>query len=591
MYIRFILFFLFVINVSGLVHSQDSENREIEPLSIDTVIASKIREDSLRIQNLLMEIQELKLNEILTQNEKNSQGLLDSINRAKKKLQIDSLRAITKGHAVVVEGDTLFHLYSRRGGVTPSDRAQNIKNAITELGERISITQDSIYTFESEFVTDIMAGDKVIASISDQDALWQNTTRQELAKEYSELIHDKVKVLHEKYGFKQKMKDLSIPLLIVIIQVILIYFTNRLFKWFRLQTHKFVRRKMKPISFKNYEFLNLSKEERILALALTAFKYLIIITQLLLSLSLLFSIFPETEDFALLLLSYIWNPAKEILKSIVNFIPNLFKIGVIYIVFKYILRGIKYITNEIAAEKLNINGFYSDWALPTYNILRFLLYCFMIIIIWPLLPQAQSGIFQGISVFIGLIISLGSTSVIGNLMAGMVITYMRPFKIGDLIKLNDTMGTVIEKTPFVTRLRTSKNEIITIPNSFILSSQTVNYSASARDYTIIVNSNITVGYDVPWKQAQQLLIEAARETHGIMENPAPFVLVKELADFYCVYQINASTREDTKLPRIYSELHHHIMDKFNEAGIEIMSPHFYAKHEDGDSVMPPEFKK
>lgn len=215
----------------------------------------------------------------------------------------------------------------------------------------------------------------------------------------------------------------------------------------------------------------------------------------------------------------------------------------------------------------------------------------MLIMIWPLLPNSSSPVFQGVSVFIGLILSLGSTSVIGNLMAGLVITYMRAFKIGDQIKINDTVGNVIEKTPFVTRVRTAKNDVITIPNSFILSSQTVNYSVSARNYGIIVYCDVTIGYDVPWIKVQELVIEAAFRTDGIMITPAPFVLVRELCDFYISYQINAYTDRDLSMPKVYSDLYKNIIDRFNEAGIEIMSPHFYATHKGKDVVIPPEYIK
>lgn len=590
-YIQFIVLLLFCCSSTNNIHAQEATEDTTKSVLADTAFTARIIQDSLHIQELQMQVQELKLNEILLLNEQNSKGKQDSIKQAEQKQQIDSLRAITKGVSIIIEGDTLFTLYARRGGVMPVDRAENIQNIITGLGKKLSMKNDSIYIYESDFVTDIMVGDKVIATITDQDALWQNTNRQSLAKEYTALIVNKVKDLQAKYGLRQKIKDISVSVLIIVLQIVLIYFTNRLFKVIRVHIHKLVRKKLKPLSIKNYEVLDIAKQEQILAFGAGICKYILIILQLLISLSLLFSIFPETEDMAFLLLSYIWEPAKDMLKSIVKFVPDLFKIILIYLFFKYIIRGLKYITNEIATEKLNITGFYPDWAFPTYFILRFLLYCFMLIMIWPLLPQAQSGVFQGVSVFIGLIISLGSTTVIGNLMAGLVITYMRPFKIGDLIKLNDTVGNVIEKTPFVTRLKTSKNEIITIPNSFILSSQTINFSASARDYTIIVHSDITVGYEIPWKQVQELLIEAARETSGIMDEPGPFVLVRELADSYCCYQINASTQEDTKLPRIYSELHRNIMDKFNEAGIEILSPHFYAQRDGNEVMMPPEFKK
>ena len=185
-----------------------------------------------------------------------------------------------------------------------------------------------------------------------------------------------------------------------------------------------------------------------------------------------------------------------------------------------------------------------------------------------------------------MVISLGSSAVIGNVIAGLVITYMRPFKLGDRIKLNDTTGDVIEKTPFVTRIRTTKNELVTIPNSFIMSSHTVNYSSSARDFGLIIHTEVSIGYDVPWRKVHQLLIDAARDTAGVLAEPEPFVLETSLQDWYPVYQINAYVKEAAGMPRIYSELYQNIQDKFASASVEIMSPHYMAVRDGNEAAVP-----
>lgn len=577
--IYFVILYLFT--AIGIYAQHINEKNNIHEDSL----LSKEKKDSLKIQELKMQVQELKLSQIALLNEKKNMGKTDSLKKALQKKQIDSLRAITKGYPVVIDNDTLFNLYARRGGVMPADRASKVKEVIIAEGKKLKLKPDSIYMFETEYVTDIMSGDKVIITLSDQDGLWQNTTRQDLAKKYTAIISKKISELHSKYGLQQKIKSFLILFLVIIAQIIAIYFTQKLFIKIKSRLKKIINEK-----FKANKFLTNDRQEVLLVSITKVTKYSFIIVQLIISIFIIFSIFPETEKYVYHMFTFMGNLAKDMGNTIIHYIPNLVKIIFIYLIFKYIIKILKYFSGEIAEERIKIKGFYPDWTHSTFNILRFLLYSFMFIMIWPLLPNSNSPAFQGISVFIGLIISLGSTTVIGNLMSGLVITYMRAFKIGDQIKLNDTIGNVVEKTPFVTRVRTSKNELITIPNSFILSSQTVNYSASARNYGIIIYSDITVGYDIPRKQVEDLLIEAATNAEGVLKNPAPFVLVKELEDFYCCYQINAYTDRDLAMPKVYSNLHKNIMDRFHEEGIEILSPHFYAERDGNEIVMPSQYK-
>jgi small-conductance mechanosensitive channel len=210
----------------------------------------------------------------------------------------------------------------------------------------------------------------------------------------------------------------------------------------------------------------------------------------------------------------------------------------------------------------------------------------MIVMIWPLLPSSNSEVFQGVSVFIGIIVSLGSSSIIGNVMAGMVMTYMRPFHVGDFIKFGDTEGFVIEKTMLVTRIRTRKNDVITIPNSNLMTSQTSNYTFAAQNFGIVVHTKVTIGYDVRWQEIRQLLLDAARATKGLRQHPEPFVLVTALDDYYVEYEVNAYTNQYEKLSLIYSELHHNILDSFHSNGVEIMSPHIYAHRTDLELQIP-----
>lgn len=503
----------------------------------------------------------------------------------------DSLQTLAPGAPVLVDGDTLFMLYAEKGGYSAFDRANMISDILVKIGKDKSLRRDSVRTLETAEYTDIMYGNKMIIRITDQDALRHGTSRQALAERYTPVLSAKIKELQEGYNILQIAKRTALFILVVAIQYLLFRLTNFLFRKLRRRIIRFKQQRLKPVIIRDYELLNTRRLGRILIFFSNLLRYFVLLIQLTVSVPILFAIFPQTEKLALKIFLYIIEPIKMVLKSIVEYIPNLFIILVIWYCIKYIIKGIRYIANEIGNEKLKITGFYPDWAQPTFNIIRFLLYAFMIAMIYPYLPGSNSGVFQGISVFVGLIISLGSSSVIGNIIAGLVITYMRPFKIGDRIKLNDTTGNVIEKTPFVTRLRTPKNEVVTIPNAFIMSSHTVNYSVSARQFGLIIHTTVTIGYDAPWRQVHQLLINAARSTSGVLEHPKPFVLETELQDYYPCYQINAYIKDANRLAQIMSDLHQNIQDTFNEAGVEIMSPHYFAKRDGSASTIPEDYLK
>lgn len=553
----------------------------VSAVDSDSVRLTKVQEELAAVRlneaNLRMEIEQMKLTAYAA----------DSVKRTRQKQRIDSLRQVTQGVPVIVDDDTLFYFYAKRGGHTPQQRAENVANDITALGKRFNLKPDSLYIESSDIVTDVMYDNKVIVSFTDQDGLWEGCTRDQLAAEKRLVILEKLKVMKEEHGFLQLCKRVAYFVLVLVGQFLLFWGTNWLFRRVKVRIVKLRNTRLKPFSIQDYELLDTHKQVKLLIFLASLVRYAFMLLQLLLSVPLLFSIFPQTKNLAFQLFSYIWNPVKSILVGIVSYIPNLFTIFVICLAIRYLVRLFRYLAGEVQSERLKLRGFYPDWAIPTYHIIRFLLYAFMIAMIYPYLPGSNSGVFQGISVFVGLIVSLGSSTVIGNIIAGLVITYMRPFKIGDRIKLNDTTGNVLEKTPLVTRIRTPKNEVVTIPNSFVMSSHTVNFSQSAREYGLIIHSEVSIGYDVPWRKVNKLLIEAALNTPGVVDDPRPFILSTSLNDWYPVYQVNAYIKDADKLAQIYSDLHQSIQDRFNEEGIEIMSPHYMAVRDGNASTLPP----
>jgi small-conductance mechanosensitive channel len=304
--------------------------------------------------------------------------------------------------------------------------------------------------------------------------------------------------------------------------------------------------------------------------------------------------FPWTKGVSAVLIDYVLRPVKFVGSGILAFLPNLFFLIVIALVTRYALRLIRAFFSEVGKGRFVIKGFYSEWAEPTFKIVRILVVAFAAVVAFPFIPGSESPAFRGVSIFLGVLVSLGSTSAVANIVAGVILTYMRPFHVGDRVKIADSVGDVVEKTLLVTRIRTVKNVGVTIPNSMILGSHIVNFNSSAKEHGLILNTGVTIGYDIDWRKVHELLISAARRTADILESPSPFVLQTSLNDFYVSYELNAYTEKPQIMERTYSVLHQNIQDAFNEAGVEIMSPH-YGQIRDGnktaipDSYLPPEY--
>ena len=564
--------------------------QEEQAMAAPSVIDSLQAVNDSIVVSLNNQIQELKLKGIMMQEQLERTGKSakeDSLRQVARKARVDSLRNVTPGAPLVVDGDTLLVIYARKGGMLPEARVSAAKSKIYEVGKRLTMFVDSLYVFDSEVSSDVMVGEDVLLSVTDLDALWMGMERVELAETYREVISKKVDQLHETYGLQQKLQSLGWVALIIAVQVLLIWFIVWLFRRWKFSVTRKLLGRIKSVVIKNYPLLDTHRLGVAIIFVFNLVRLLLILLVVLVGLGFMFSFFPETKTVTYTVVGFIWNPLSDILKSVVAYLPNLFKIIVIIICFHYLLKLVRYFANEVASGRLKINGFYADWAMPTHTLLRVLLYSFMLVMIWPLLPNSDSEIFQGVSVFIGVVVSLGSTSVVGNVMSGLVMTYMRPFRIGDFIRFGDTEGEVIEKSMLVTRIRTRKNDIVTIPNSNMMSSQTSNYTFSAQRYGIIVHTKITIGYDEPWKKIETLLVQAAENTDGIKRHPKPFVRITALDDFYVEYEINGITDRAKTLSTVYSALHQQILDTMHGAGVEIMSPHIEAQRSELPLQIPP----
>lgn len=548
-------------------------------------------QDSLKKVALQEEIDALKTTDNLKKEE--LQAELNALSEAEeqrlteKKLQIDAMRLTSEGFPVIdFFDDTLFSIYTKLGSFSAMERASTISARIIELEDDFDAETETLTVVESEGVYDIMYNTRIILTVTENDALWNDKTVLELANDYAEIITNSILHYQDETSLGVVLKRIGLVILVLLITILLIFYLGKLFHWTAQKIEEQDGKKLKGITIKNYTLFDSKREVQALLTVNKIIKWLFILLVVYIALPILFGIFPWTANFADTLFGYVVNPVKKIGSGFISYLPNLITIVVIVFIFRWAMRGIHFLKTEIEKGNLQINGFYPDWANPTYHIVRVLIFAFMIVVIFPYLPGSDSPIFQGVSVFLGFLLTFGSAGSLSNIVAGLVLTYMRLFKIGDRVKIGDVVGDVIEKSLLVTRVRTVKNEIISIPNSTVMSSHTINYSSDAPAKGLIVHTTITIGYDVPWKKMHETLIEAAKRTDLILDEPEPFVLQTSLEDFYVAYQINGYVREPNKQAKIYSDLHANIQDVCNENGIEILSPHYRAARDGNTTTIP-----
>lgn len=496
----------------------------------------------------------------------------------------------TKTYPVVLGNDTLFQIQNRFGSLSANERAVRATERLEKLQSDFSLKVDSISIAESETTSDVVYKNDILFSVSQADADSLKINRSELANRYRAEMVKNMRNYQSQTDFYGLLIRFAEGLLILIVLGIVIFFLNKYSNRMLGAITRKLSSRFNGIKIKDYQLISKKGEALFLRRVFNVIKYAVILFLIYITLPIIFRLFPWTKGWSDNLINFVLSPLKKILDATIGFVPDLITIVVLLVVFKYINKLIKFLATEIEVGNLKINGFYQDWAKPTYNIVRFILYAFMIVVIWPFLPGSDSEIFKGVSVFLGLLISFGSSTAIGNIVAGLVITYMRPFKIGDRVKIGDITGDVIEKAFLVTRLRTIKNEIITIPNGAILNGNTTNYSSIAQEEGLIVHTTVTIGYDVPWVKVHEMLIEASSRCDLISKDKNAFVLQTSLDDWYVSYQLNAYTKYADKMAVIYSSLHQEIQNVFFENGVEIMSPHYQTIRDGNEITVPVDYR-
>ncbi|MBX9951292.1 MAG: mechanosensitive ion channel family protein [Candidatus Obscuribacterales bacterium] len=495
-----------------------------------------------------------------------------------------------EGAAVVVKGKRLFYFYSNVGEYTPRQRAIMASQVLQRLAEDPDFDVDSVRVQETSSGTDIVSGSTVIATVTPEDAKIAQSSTTQMANEFASRVRLAVSQRREATSASSLALAVGLTVAATVILLLSLVLVSKLAAdtcwWISRQRGQAI----KGLKIQNAELIGANA---LADLFLTLVKFLQILFWFSLFATYIVQVlgfYPSTKHLAKAVMANAVAPLASIWEKVLEYFPSLVILVLIILVTYAVIGFARFFFDSVRDQTIKFADFDPDWAEPTYKLSRFLILAFAMMVAMPYLPGWDSPAFKQVGLVIGILVSFGSTGVVSNVMAGAVLTYTNAFKFGDRVKIADTVGDIVEKNLFVTKVRTPKNEVVSIPNGTIMTTNVTNYSTLAREKQLILYTSVTIGYDEPWQQVEACLMAAAADSYGLLKEPKPFILQNELADFYVDYQLNVYTELANEMPLVYSELHKRIQDKFNEAGMEIMSPHIFAVRDGNEIAIPKQYR-
>lgn len=490
------------------------------------------------------------------------------------------------GAAVVVGGDTVLLIRAGMGPLSPTERALGIAERMDRLERDPELARDSITIKLGDAELLISVGEHPLMSVRAADALAAGIGIDSLARSYRSALAAHFARESGQFRLKALLMSIIFAILATLVALLLVWLLRRLFDRLTVIADRLRHSRRLSVRFQQLELIsphhvaNISlvvvRGVRFAAYLLLAYFYVVLVL----------SLFAVTRTLSSQIIGYVLTPLGVVGESVLGYLPKLFFLALIILVTRWVLRGIRFIFRAIGNGAITIAGFERDWSEPTYKLVRVVVLVFSLVVLWPYLPGSGSDAFKGISIFVGVIFSLGSTGVMSNLVAGTLLTYTRSFNIGDRVRIGETLGDVVGRTLLVTRIRSLTNVEVTIPNSQVMGCHVLNYSAMAAKHGVALQVAVTIGYEVPWRRVHELLLEAAQGTEGIADTPEPFVLQVGLDDSYPRYELNAYTNDAVRMRFVLSALNSAIQDGFAKGGVEITSPAYLAVRKGDESTIP-----
>ena len=486
---------------------------------------------------------------------------------------------------VEVDGTVLFTV---RGvsSLPAAERARLIRERLIEVAGDESVPADSLRVVDDANASRIMAGDRMIIGLIDADASLEQVSRPVLAVTHRLRLQQAIteyRAARSPSALRRNALNALGGTVTLIVAVLVVFW---LWRWFdRVLTNR-LRARIQTVGIQSFEVMRAERIWSALRNALFGLRTIVLLTIALVYIGFVLAQFPRTRGLSRGMVAFVTAPLEVIANGIIAQIPSLIFLVVLFFVFRLALRLIRLFFDAVERGTVTLANFDAEWAQPTYKIVRLLVIAFGLVVAYPYIPGSDSAAFRGVSLFIGIVFSLGSSTAIANIIAGYMMTYRRAFKVGDRVKVGDAFGDVVQTRLQVTHLRSPKNEEIIIPNSQILGGEVINYSSLARTQGLILHTEVGIGYETPWRQVEAMLILAAERTPGLSMEPRPFVLHKKLGDFAVTYELNVYCHDVPAMMRLYTALHRSILDVFNEYGVQIMTPAYEGDPDEPKLVRP-----
>jgi small-conductance mechanosensitive channel len=475
---------------------------------------------------------------------------------------------------VLLDGEVIFEV--RGVSAYPAkERAKQISKRIATFAGDMTRSLQSLRMIEEKGFTLIFAGQQQLMALGKIDGQFEGGVEpQVLAQVNLRKIREVVKVYREKRESSNLLFNTSLALVATGLLAFAWWGLRWMFTRIDAAIERRFKSQVKDLTIHQVSILQAHQIWSGYHGTLTALRLFLMLWVLYAYLNVVFRLFPWTASLGRQMFAALLDPLQMLGKGLVETIPNLLFIAILAVLFRYLLKFGKLIFANLAEGKVTFKGFEQEWAWPTYRIFRTLMIAFAVVMAYPHFPGSGTNAFKGVTIFLGVLLSLGSMAVIGNILAGYTLVYRRAFRIGDRVRIREHLGDVVERRLLVTHLRSLKNEEIIVPNSEILNSPVINYSSLAKQSGLILHKTVGIGYETPWRQVEAMLVEAADRTPGLLKNPPPFVLHQELGDFCITYELNVYCDRPHDMMQLSTLLSQNILDLFNEHGVQIMTPNY-----------------